>query len=70
MAEPPTPLLKRFFESAAGSMAIDQGRQRLELIFEAGRLVQWWTHAEKKPAGELGQFNREAAWILAAGGDV
>jgi len=59
--EKPESTLRRLFELAAEIMDIDQGQQRLELIFEDGTLKAWWTHHEKRPAGELIRFEARAA---------
>jgi len=57
------PALQRFFEAAAAVMELDHGQQRLELIFEDGRLLNWWTHAERRGAKELGRFDESAAFL-------
>ena len=57
--------LQRFFEAVAAIMELDRGRQRLELIFEDGRLVEWFVHRERKPPAELGSFDRDSGWLVA-----
>ena len=61
MLDPPESTLRRLFEVAAEIMDLDHGRQRLELIFEDGARTQWWCHHEKRPVGELTQFESRAA---------
>jgi hypothetical protein len=57
----PESTLRRLFELAAEIMDIDHGQQRLELVFDDGSLRAWWTHHEKRPAGELIRFEDRAA---------
>lgn len=54
------PLLVELLEQVAGVMELDRGRHRLELIFEDGRLREWWAHAERRPAPALGVYDK--AW--------
>ncbi len=61
------PALQRLFEATAVAMDLDEGRQRLELIFQDGRLEQWYAHAEKKPPGELGRYDDRIAWAVSEG---
>lgn len=58
------PLLHRYFEGVAAVMGLDQGRRRLELVFDDGHLVTWWFHAEKMPPAGLARFDADAASII------
>ena len=62
--ERPKPHLARFLEAVAAILELDSGRQRLELTFEAGRLVEWSTHAERSAATELARFDERSAWLV------
>ena len=46
-------------------MGLDRGQQRLELVFEDGRLRQFYSHAEKRSPQELATFDERAAWLTA-----
>lgn len=70
MADAPKPVLKRFFEATAAILELHRGRQRLELIFENGYLVQWWVHTEKRAAHELAEFDEQAAWLVVRSGEL
>ena len=62
----PKPHLARIFEAVAAVMELDRhGRQRLELIFEDGRLVQWraLTWVSRTP-GDLARYDEAAAWLV------
>jgi hypothetical protein len=61
----PKPHLSRVFEAIAVVMELDRhGRQRLELIFEDGRLIQWRSHLESRTPGDLARFDDAAAWLV------
>lgn len=64
MTDTPKPHLARFFEAVACVMDLDRGEHRLELIFEGGRLRQFYTHAEKRSPRELAAFDDRAAWLV------
>jgi hypothetical protein len=50
----PKPHLARIFEAVAAVMELDRyGRQRLELIFQEGRLIQWRAHLECRTPKDL-----------------
>jgi hypothetical protein len=48
MAASRQPALHRFFEAVAAIMDLGPGRQRLELTFEDGRLVEWQAQRERR----------------------
>jgi hypothetical protein len=65
----PKPHLARIFEAVAAVMELDRhGRQRLELIFADGRLVQWRAHPEwPRTPGDLARYDDGAAWRIERG---
>lgn len=70
MAEPeiapmPKPHVQRFVEALAAVLDLDHGHhERLELIFDEGRLVQWRTYEERRSVAELAQYDEVAAWLV------
>lgn len=54
------PALQRVLEAVAAAMSLDHGEQRLELIFDDGRLRTWFSHQEKRRPGELARFDADA----------
>ena len=44
-------------------MNLDTGKSRLELIFEDGRLVRYYTHDGPTSRRELERFDGRAAWL-------
>lgn len=64
------PVLQELFERCAQVMALDVGRQRLELIFEDGKLVRWFTHREAPRVSELGEYDDRAAWVETGHGEL
>lgn len=56
--------LVQLLEEAAELMGLDEGRHRLEVVYDDGRVAQWWAHTEKRSRGEL------AVYDVPAGGDV
>jgi hypothetical protein len=53
--------LAHLLEGVAAVMGLGAGHQRLELIFDDGRLRQWWCHAEKRSPSELAELDADAA---------
>jgi hypothetical protein len=51
------PLMQELLEVVARRLGMHQGRRRLELLFENGKLRDWSTHAERQPAGALRAFD-------------
>jgi hypothetical protein len=49
-------------------MDLAHRRQRLELIFEDGRLVEWRLHAERRAPDELAAYDDEAGWLVVRAG--
>jgi hypothetical protein len=45
-------------------MELDRGQHRLELVFEDGRLRQFYAHAEKRSPHDLATFDERAAWLV------
>jgi len=45
-------------------MGLDHGTERLELVFEDGRLRRWWTHDEANGALELHRFDEDARRLV------
>ena len=54
----PRPHLVTILEAVASIMGVNDGR--LELVFEHSRLVRWYSHSEKKRAGDLREFDSQA----------
>lgn len=66
----PTPHLAGVFEWAAAIMGLDHGKERLELVFEDGRLTRWWSHDEANGALELHRFDEDARRLVRAAGEI
>jgi hypothetical protein len=64
----PKPQLARFLEAVACIMGLDEGRQRLVLTFEDGRLRRWFVHNGEYDAAELERFDAEAGWLVVKAG--
>jgi hypothetical protein len=64
MLETPKPQLQRLFEAAIVCMGVERRRERLELVFEHGRLESWSLAGVRSPAAELGKFDEQASWIV------
>jgi hypothetical protein len=61
----PKPHLARIFEAVAAVMELDRyGRQRLELIFQDGRLIQWRAYLECRTPKDLARYDDAAAWLV------
>ena len=55
--------MQRLFEAIATVLELDEGRRRLELVFVDGRLVTWYTHAEKERPAALHRFDAATAHV-------
>jgi hypothetical protein len=64
VADAPKPHLARFFEAVACVMELDRGQHRLELVFEDGRLRQFYARAKKRSPNDLAAFDERAAWLV------
>lgn len=67
MASGSKPSVCELLERIAGVMDLDSGRYRLELIYEDGRLREWYAHAERRPASALRVYDDRARLITPAG---
>jgi hypothetical protein len=47
------PMLVQLLERAAAVMGLDTGQVLLELRFEDGNLVMWWTHRQRRKPADL-----------------
>jgi hypothetical protein len=62
-ASEPEPALRRLLEAVAAVMDLDAGMSRLELIFEDGHLVKYYTHDGPTSPRELERYDGRAAWL-------
>lgn len=60
------PGLRAVVERLALALDLATGRTRLELIYESGRLVKWYSHGEARPASDLDDY----AWSPRGEGDL
>jgi hypothetical protein len=42
----------------------------LELRFEDGNLVMWWTHRQRRKPADLGEYNHHASHLESPSGDA
>lgn len=64
------PRLVELFEQAAAVMGLDTGQVLLELRFEDGKLVMWWTHRQRRKPSDLGEYNHHASYLEPPRGDA
>jgi hypothetical protein len=62
----PKPALQRVFEAAASVLNLDEGNQRLELIFRDGHLVRSYHHRGPIANDELARYEAHASWLAEA----
>jgi hypothetical protein len=64
------PRLVELFEQAAAIMGLDEGQTLLELRFEEGRLVMWWTHRQRRKPADMSEYNNHASYLESPSGDA
>jgi hypothetical protein len=64
------PRLVQLFEQAAAVMGLDSGQVLLELRFEDGKLVMWWTHRQRRKPADLGEHNHHVSYFESTTGDA
>jgi len=64
IADPP-PLVRRLLEAIADHLGLGRGRWRLELVFENGRLADWFRHDERLGPARMDELDPEPPEIPA-----
>jgi hypothetical protein len=58
------PQLVQVLERVAEILELDDGHQRLELVFDQGHLVRWWAHDGPNGAKVLSRYDGRAGRLF------